>query len=97
MPQSASFLNPDPLKSLYPDLIRFLLDEMLFTPEELKSKFHPHMTIATRDLTGEAFHKAWPQYKKREFQAKFHVHSIFLLKHNGKTWDIFREFGFDEL
>jgi hypothetical protein len=52
------------------------------------------MTIATRDLTEKAFEKAWPEYRPRIFQAGFIVKSLFLLKHNGKFWEINREFLF---
>ncbi len=57
-------------------------------------EFHPHMTIATRDLSAQAFEKAWPEFQKREFEASFEVKSLFLLKHNGKFWDIYREIPF---
>lgn len=56
--------------------------------------FHPHMTIATRDLSREAFQRTWPEFRDRPFKAAFEVGSLFLLKHNGRHWDIFREFGF---
>lgn len=57
-------------------------------------KFHPHMTIATRDLSAEAFEEAWPEFQNRKFEASFKVKSLFLLKHNGKFWEIYREFPF---
>ena len=56
--------------------------------------FHPHMTIATRDLTEEAFGNAWPELKNRTFEASFTAKSLFLLKHNGKDWDVYEEFQF---
>ena len=56
--------------------------------------FHPHMTIATRDLPESAFPKAWDVFKYREFRASFAADRLFLLKHNGKTWDLFREIPF---
>ena len=56
--------------------------------------FHPHMTIATRDLSPEAFEKAWPEYREKSFEGAFQVQSIFLLKHNGRHWDILDEFSF---
>ena len=57
-------------------------------------EFHPHMTIATRDLSTDAFEKAWPEFQTRKFIASFQVKSLFLLKHNGKHWEIYREFLF---
>jgi 2'-5' RNA ligase len=61
-------------------------------PEEYP--FHPHMTIATRDLSPEAFKRAWPEYRDRAFTAEFQIGSIFLLKHNGSHWEVFRQFAF---
>ncbi len=87
-------VQPEPIIWLHSDLCKTLLDEFLFHPNELKGKFHPHMTLATRDLTPEAYQKAWPEYKNRIFNAKIDVKSVFLLKHNGKYWDIHREFCF---
>ena len=89
------FENKDLLRELYFDLKEALLHEMLFNQDELSSRFHPHMTIATRDLTKETFQMAWRAFKTREFREQFEANSIFLLKHNGKFWDIFREFQFE--
>ena len=58
--------------------------------------FHPHMTIATRDLKEEAFYQAWAEFKDRPFEAAFEVRSLFLLQHNGQFWEIYREFKFGE-
>ena len=87
--------NPDSIIELHSGLKAKLLAEIILKDEELKSKIHPHMTIATRDLTREAYQIAWPIFEKREFECKFEVKSLFLLKHNGKFWDIFREFEFN--
>lgn len=56
--------------------------------------FHPHMTIATRDLSEPAFYRAWAEFKDRPFEGAFGVHSLFLLKHNGQFWEVYREFNF---
>lgn len=58
--------------------------------------FHPHMTIATRDLSEPAFHLAWPEFKDRPFEAAFEVRSLGLLKHNGQFWEVYREFDFGD-
>jgi 2'-5' RNA ligase len=56
--------------------------------------YNPHMTIANRDLQKKLFYEAWEIFHSRKFFRKFPVESIFLLKHNGKYWDILEEFGF---
>ncbi|HEY9118027.1 MAG TPA: 2'-5' RNA ligase family protein [Roseivirga sp.] len=56
--------------------------------------YHPHMTIAFRDLRKAQFFEAWPDYENREFKGTFEVNSYWLLKHNGKFWEAYREFKF---
>lgn len=56
--------------------------------------FHPHMTIAFRDLSKPTFEKAWAEFKGRQFRRSFEVKSICLLRHDGKIWQIEREFYF---
>jgi 2'-5' RNA ligase len=88
--------DPEPVRRLYLDIKKFLLDEMLLNQEELKSKFYPHLTLATRDLTRESYKRAWPIFEKSDFKNNFDVKSVFLLKHNGKFWDIYKEFKFKQ-
>lgn len=56
--------------------------------------FHPHMTLAFRDLSPQMFHKAWERYKVEYYWASFNVMSLFLVEHNGKNWEIAHEFPF---
>lgn len=86
--------NPAPVTALHGNLQKVLSDELNFTENELMNRFHPHMTIATRDLSKKMFHKAWPEFKGREFEATFHADRLHLLKHNGKHWELFKEFLF---
>lgn len=55
--------------------------------------FHPHITIAFRDLKKPQFYQLWEQLKERPFEAKFEAGSLALLKHNGKRWNVYEEFG----
>ena len=63
---------------------------------EIASKIHPHLTIATRDLSRTQFPKVWTEFEQRDYKAGFKASQIYLLKHNGKTWDIFRKFQLSE-
>ena len=86
--------NQEPVIKLHSQLQNTLKEEVGFSKGERGFRFHPHMTIATRDLTEEAFREAWPEFARRTFEAIFSVKSLFLLKHNGKAWDLHREFPF---
>lgn len=56
--------------------------------------FHPHITIAFKDLDKRTFRKAWPYFAKKTFNAFWEVTSLNLLKHNGEYWEVVREFPF---
>ena len=81
-------------EQLHLKLNQVLLKNLDFLEKEMNIKIHPHMTLATRDLEKSLFYKAWEEFKNRTFTAGFKVKSLFLLKHNGKYWDIYREFPF---
>jgi 2'-5' RNA ligase len=51
--------------------------------------FHPHVTIAFRDLKKSAFETAWNEFKSKPYQASFECRKATLLKHDGRIW---REF-----
>lgn len=71
-------------------------------PKEAKGNtlFRPHITIAYRDIPPEVFPAIWEEYKNRKFKRDFMVNAFSLLKHDGKRWNVFREFNlktFDDL
>ena len=86
--------NPEPVRALHRRLKQVLAGELQFPKGEIMNDVQPHITVATRDLTKESFADAWPEMKDEEFSGSFQVHSLFLLKHNGKHWDILEEFPF---
>lgn len=53
-----------------------------------EEEFHPHMTIAYRDLAYAEFEKAWKIYNKKEFLVNFYNYTFYLLKHNKIQWEI---------
>jgi 2'-5' RNA ligase len=58
--------------------------------------FAPHMTVAFRDLTRSHFKTAWEEFKSRSLQFEFIATHLTLLIHDGKRWQICREFPFSE-
>lgn len=50
--------------------------------------FHPHITIATRDLHKKAFHEAWPLFETKKFKAEWGANGLSLLRHNSTNWDV---------
>lgn len=68
----------------------------LFNSNYRSHPFHPHITIAFRDLKKELFIPAWEEFKSKIYQVSFMVNAICLLKHNGKRWDICHRIPFKE-
>lgn len=92
------FINvkkPEPFIFLYEKLQELMLSFLNLKSHEISSNIHPHITIATRDLKRSDFPKVWDEFKDRNYTATFKVEDLYLLKHNGKTWDIVRRLKFD--
>jgi 2'-5' RNA ligase len=83
-----------PILGLHERLRAMLLEKVGLGEKAVTPEIHPHLTIATRDLSETAFLRAWPEFQAREFEASFQVRSLFLLQHNGKAWEPLREFPF---
>ena len=56
--------------------------------------FHPHVTIAFRDLKKDKFYQALDYFKTQTYMASFQAESFCLLKHTGKEWLVNKEFFF---
>ncbi len=54
--------------------------------------FHPHMTVAFRDLKKAAFKEAWQLFENRALERSWEVSKFCLLKHNGSFWETFKHF-----
>lgn len=54
--------------------------------------FHPHITVAFRDLKRALFHELWNEFKSRTFFGSFEVKSLSLLKLESK-WEIHKTFS----
>ena len=50
--------------------------------------FHPHITIATRDLYKKSFQEMWPWFAEKKFGEEWTAEGISILRHNKKNWDV---------
>jgi 2'-5' RNA ligase len=66
----------------------------IFNQSDDMRGFHPHITIAFRDLKKPTFYKAWEEYKFKTFSADFICNSFSLLKHQNDEWMVLRKFEF---
>lgn len=84
-------MKDETLTSLQKSLKRFCKTELnLFNADYKELAFHPHLTLAFRDLKKPEFYKAWEEFRDKKFEAAFTVDSIALLKHDGKEWKVFK-------
>ena len=83
------------LNTLQKELVFHIKSNLnIFNQYEDKRAYHPHVTIAFRDLKKTDFYLANVEYKTKSFNAEFKVNSFFLLKHTGKIWLPLKEFSF---
>lgn len=89
-------VNNEALDTLQKMVMRFCKRELnLFNANFQAQPFHPHITLAFRDLKKPVFKKAWEEFSTKEYKAEFIADKITLLKHTGKLWAVFREFGLE--
>lgn len=50
--------------------------------------YHPHMTVAFKDLKPEAFQEAWTYFSQQSYERDFETDQLCLLQHDGKQWQI---------
>ncbi len=53
-----------------------------------RESFHPHITLATRDIPPAAFQNAWEYFSKKAFSVKFEAAAISLMKLGQGKWHI---------
>lgn len=76
------------LNSLYQSFSDFNITENRFPIKKDDRPFHPHVTLAARDLYKKAFYEAWEVFSKKKYDASWIVNGISLLRHNKKNWDV---------
>ena len=83
----ADVLSTPHLQTLHDQLHEYLIARDIF-PVKKGDSFHPHVTIATRDLHKKAFYEAWETFKNKNYEGLCTITGVSLLKHNKKNWDV---------
>lgn len=77
----------EPLQELQRKLFKHCkLHLNIFNANYRDKPFHPHITLAFRDLKKEKFESLWNELATKPFDANFVTNSITLLKHDGRQW-----------
>ncbi|MDM9581524.1 2'-5' RNA ligase family protein [Nostoc sp. GT001] len=83
------------LLTLQADLMAYTESNLQIVDKVSKTRpFAPHLTVAFRDLTKQNFKAAWPEFENRQLHFEFTADKLTLLLHDGKRWNINREFAF---
>ncbi|HEY0678225.1 MAG TPA: 2'-5' RNA ligase family protein [Chitinophagaceae bacterium] len=76
------------LTSLKLSLEDFLVSLNKYPVKKETRPFHPHLTIANRDLRKKDFGTAFEHFSKINYQAGFLTDKLDLFMHNGSIWTI---------
>jgi 2'-5' RNA ligase len=85
------YIKPEPSRDLLNMQRKLMVGFNSILPANVHSvdkAFRPHMTVAYRDLTPENFSLSWQEYKDKPFYEVFDVHSIYLLEHDTRKWNL---------
>jgi 2'-5' RNA ligase len=81
------------LNELQKEIVRFMMHNFHLMNEATNMRgFHPHVTIAFRDLNKERFNQAWDHFKNQAYDASFKADSFHLLKHSPGKWEVHKTF-----
>ena len=90
------FINVDEqptLQDLQKQLVTHVKKKLnLFNQSDDMRGFHPHVTVAFRDLKKSVFYKLWEEYQSKAFTTTFDCVSIAILKHINDRWVVLKEF-----
>ena len=80
------------LKKLHGDIKVVMKTKFnIFNADYRDHPFHPHLTLAFRDLKKANFELAWDEFESKSYKKDFAVNEFWLLKHDGKRWQKFQQ------
>lgn len=74
--------------------LKTALTPMLGRDQIDRRPYHPHMTVAFKDLRRREFYLAWEFFSQQTYLRNFTADTLWLLRHNGRTWEPVQSFGF---
>jgi 2'-5' RNA ligase len=81
------------LGALAADLHKALHSKGLDVNTESRN-YHPHITVAYKDLGSEVFDEAFAHFRHVQFSGTFKAENLTLLRHQHGKWHASEEFGF---
>jgi 2'-5' RNA ligase len=90
-------MENETLQHLHNELQKLLKLHHIFGSTYRQQAFHPHITVAFRDLKKQQFYPLWEEYQQKDFQEHFQADGITLFKHNGEIWEEYQHFPFPSI
>ena len=95
------FINPiisNELNELYELWHQALLAKMPRVLDKYPERtYHPHITLAHKDVTREQYDKIWKYYTRKEYRVAFPVNNFCILEYKTKEWVIEKQYSFRDL
>ncbi|GAB4492897.1 MAG: 2'-5' RNA ligase family protein [Saprospiraceae bacterium] len=82
------------LEQLFKNLTHSLECDLGFSDPRNRRPFHPHMTIAHRDLDERDFPDVWAFFREKTFERKFEADTLTLLRNVQGKWETEENFSF---
>ena len=67
-------------------LVAHIENQQIIPADKERRDFHPHCTVAFRDLSFTSFNKAWKEFEPREFEGSCRIDQVCLLKSTRGFW-----------
>lgn len=96
-PPRVIFIDPlknSDLDALFQHLLQFMKETFDWEDARNRRPFHPHMTIAHRDVPGALFPEIWSYFRSKQYERRFLAQAFTLLKLEQGIWREFRSFAF---
>jgi len=85
-------VEPNPDLDSFQHALETHLEQQLSIRTDREYGFHPHVTIAFKDLREAIFPQAWQYFSAQTFAHAFQAQGIALLQHTGQSWEVKQAF-----
>lgn len=89
-----NLMHSPELKDLHETWLEAIRLKMPHVLEKFPDRpFHPHVTLAHKDLVRGQYDQMWRFYSARKYDATFPVNEFCILDYNGEGWSVERRYG----
>jgi 2'-5' RNA ligase len=82
------------LQQFQSELKMFCKRELKLVDELSDRNYHPHLTVAFKDMKSNRFPEVLQLVKEQAFESEFLVNHFYILKRNNGYWKVFEKISF---